>query len=136
VADEGLGRLLLNTPKFTQLLPGYKYDGPDSDAFSSLAETIAYFDEYAEVTSAPVRNGMAVTSLRPTAHGFELETAADTLQATNVVVATGVAAQAEVLAPLRGGRGRGARRRAPGNPLARISVRAKPLKRGRGAAAA
>ena len=30
----------LNTPKFTQQLPGYEYSGPEPDAFSSLSETI------------------------------------------------------------------------------------------------
>jgi putative flavoprotein involved in K+ transport len=80
----------LNTPKFTQLLPGLGYRGPDPDGFSSLAETIAYFDEYASLIEAPVRSGVAVTALRAGTRGLELETSDDeVLEATNVVVATG-----------------------------------------------
>jgi putative flavoprotein involved in K+ transport len=79
----------LNTPKFTQQLPGHEYGGPEPDAFSSLNETISYFDEYAAMISAPVRRDTEVTALRVDGDGLHVETGGDVLQAANVVVATG-----------------------------------------------
>ena len=43
----------LNTPKWTQQLPGYEYDGPEPDAFASLQETVSYLDEYAARSRPP-----------------------------------------------------------------------------------
>jgi putative flavoprotein involved in K+ transport len=79
----------LNTPKFTQQLPGHEYRGPEPDAFSSLHETISYFDEYAKMLSAPVRTGVRVSGLRVETGGYRIEVEDDALHATNVVVATG-----------------------------------------------
>jgi putative flavoprotein involved in K+ transport len=79
----------LNTPKFTQQLPGYEYDGPEPDAFSSLAETIDYLDGYAASFSAPVRTGVEVLGLRSTNGELELDAEGDVLRARNVIVATG-----------------------------------------------
>jgi len=79
----------LNTPKFTQQLPGLEYDGAEPDAFSSLTETIAYLDEYAASFSAPVRTGAGVTALRRVGGELEVDAGGETLRARNVVVATG-----------------------------------------------
>jgi putative flavoprotein involved in K+ transport len=79
----------LNTPKWTQALPGYEYSGPEPDAFSSLEETITYLSDYADAIRAPVRTGTNVTALRARPDGLELEANDELLQATNVVVATG-----------------------------------------------
>jgi putative flavoprotein involved in K+ transport len=79
----------LNTPKWTQHLPGYEYAGPEPDAFSSLDETIAYLVGYAEAIRAPVRTGVSVTGLRPREGGLDVETDYGVVHAANVVVATG-----------------------------------------------
>jgi putative flavoprotein involved in K+ transport len=80
----------LNTPKFTERLPGHEYRGPDPDAFSSLAEVLAYFDGYASAIGAPVRTDAEVLSLRSAGGaGFALELRDGPIEATNVVVATG-----------------------------------------------
>ena len=79
----------LNTPRFSQRLPGLEYRGPDPDGFSSLEETLRYFDEYAALVSPPVRTGVEVTAVRANSGLLELETDDELLRATNVVVATG-----------------------------------------------
>ena len=79
----------LNTPKFTQQLPGFEYNGPEPEAFSSRDETISYLDDYAGSFSSPLRAGVEVTALRREGGGLEVEAAGATLRARNVVVATG-----------------------------------------------
>jgi putative flavoprotein involved in K+ transport len=79
----------LNTPKFTQQLPGFEYDGPEPEAFSSRDETIAYLGDYAASFSAPVRTGVEVTALRHDGSELEVDADGETLRARNVVVATG-----------------------------------------------
>jgi putative flavoprotein involved in K+ transport len=79
----------LNTPKFTQQLPGFEYSGSEPEAFSSRDETIAYLDDYAGSFSAPVRTGVEVTALRRVGGELEVVAADETLRARNVVVATG-----------------------------------------------
>jgi putative flavoprotein involved in K+ transport len=79
----------LNTPRWTQALPGHEYGGPEPEGFSSLAETIAYIDDYAEAIRAPVRTGAEVTRLRVHTGGLRLELDDAAIDAANVVVATG-----------------------------------------------
>jgi putative flavoprotein involved in K+ transport len=79
----------LNTPKWTQQLPGHEYRGPEPDAFASLDEAIAYIDEYAAAISAPVRTGVAVSSIRVAGGMLEVEANEEVLYAQDVVVATG-----------------------------------------------
>jgi putative flavoprotein involved in K+ transport len=79
----------LNTPRWTQALPGHEYDGPDPEGFSSLDETIGYLDAYAAAIAAPVRTGVEVTRLSLADGVFRLELGGDAIEAANVVVATG-----------------------------------------------
>jgi putative flavoprotein involved in K+ transport len=79
----------LNTPKFTLQLPGFEYDGPEPEAFSSRNETIAYLDDYAGSFSAPVRTGIEVSALRRDGDELEIDAGGATLRTRNVVVATG-----------------------------------------------
>jgi putative flavoprotein involved in K+ transport len=79
----------LNTPRWTQALPGGEYAGPDPEAFSSLEETIAYLDGYATAIAAPVRTGVEVRRLSVAGAGLRLELNGDALEAANVVVASG-----------------------------------------------
>ncbi len=79
----------LNTPRWTQQLPGHEYEGEEPDGFAPLAEMIEYVEGYARSFDAPVREGVTVTALRPRGDGYLLETSGGEIQARNVVVATG-----------------------------------------------
>jgi putative flavoprotein involved in K+ transport len=52
-------------------------------------ELVAYFERYADAVDAPVREGIAVTSLRSTGGRFLLETSAGPIEAKTVVACTG-----------------------------------------------
>jgi putative flavoprotein involved in K+ transport len=77
----------LNTPNWATQLPGGGYAGPEPDGFSRLAEIIGLLDDYAR--DAPVRGATRVTRVRPAKARWLVETEEETLQARNVVVATG-----------------------------------------------
>jgi putative flavoprotein involved in K+ transport len=79
----------LNTPNWFLQLPGGEYDGDDPDAFAPLAEVIEYLEGYARSFGAPVRENTEVAALRPADGGYLVETAGESLSATNVVVASG-----------------------------------------------
>ena len=80
----------LVTPNWTVQLPEHPYDGNDPDGFMARDEIVAYLERYAAACGAPVREGVQVTSLRPTANGgFALATSDGELRANTVVLATG-----------------------------------------------
>jgi putative flavoprotein involved in K+ transport len=79
----------LNTPNWFLQLPGREYDGDHPDAFAPLAEVIEYLEGYARSFRAPVRENVGVTALRSADDGFLVETAGESLRATNVIVASG-----------------------------------------------
>ncbi|MGH3078775.1 MAG: flavin-containing monooxygenase [Gaiellaceae bacterium] len=79
----------LNTPRWTQQLPGFEYAGDDPDGFAPLAEVIEYVEGYARSFGAPIREGVVVKALRPRDGGYVVETSAGELEADNAVVATG-----------------------------------------------
>jgi Pyridine nucleotide-disulphide oxidoreductase len=77
----------LVTPNWTVQLPDGPYDGDDPDGFMPRDEIVAFFERYA--AGAPIRTGVAVSSLSPAGEGFVLETTAGEISAGSVVVATG-----------------------------------------------
>jgi cation diffusion facilitator CzcD-associated flavoprotein CzcO len=79
----------LVTPNWFVQLPGHPYDGDDPDGFMLRDELVAYFERYADAVDAPVREGIAVTSLRRTGGTFLLETSAGPIEAKTVVACTG-----------------------------------------------
>ena len=80
----------LVTPNWTLQLPGHPYDGDDPDGFMPREEIVEYLERYAAKLSAPVREGVGVTSLSPGADGgMQLETSEGPVEARAVVVATG-----------------------------------------------
>ena len=89
----------LNTPRWTQQLPGHEYDGEEPDGFAPLSEVIEYVDGYARSFDAPVREGVTVTALRSRGDGYLLETSGGEIEARNVVVATGAFQQPTASAP-------------------------------------
>jgi len=89
----------LNTPRWTQQLPGFEYEGDDPDGFAPLAETIEYLEGYARSFAAPVREGVTVTALRARDGGYALETSTGDVLASNVVLATGAFQRPTASAP-------------------------------------
>jgi putative flavoprotein involved in K+ transport len=79
----------LVTPNWQCRLPGFPYAGPDPNGFMVKDEIISYLEEYARSFGPPLREGVAVTGLRPAGGRFEVATSGGTCTADQVVVATG-----------------------------------------------
>ena len=84
----------LVTPNWQCKLPGFLYAGPDPDGFMLKDEIVDYVVSYARSFDAPVREGIAVTGIRPAAGGFEVDVASheghpSRLSADHVVIAIG-----------------------------------------------
>ena len=80
-----------NGPAWSDSMPGYPIPGVGPDEFATRDQIVDYFIAYAEAINAPVRCGVAVTALtrREDGAGFRAETSLGTIEATNVVAATG-----------------------------------------------
>ncbi len=83
--------LAFQFPNWTLQLPSYAYEGPDPEGFSPRTDIARFLDDYASSIQAPVRCGARVISVRRDGRRrrFLVETEASTIEATNVVVATG-----------------------------------------------
>ena len=83
------GFYLVN-PNWAIRLPGFHYVGTNPEGYLSKRETVQYLDDYARSFSAPVRTGVAVTSLERVETGYRLSLGnGDQILAGCVVVATG-----------------------------------------------
>ncbi len=78
-------------PNWTIEAPGYKYQCDDPDAFAPGGEIVRFIQDYAAYIKAPTRCGVEVTSLERIADSnrYLLTTNVGTLEAANVVIATG-----------------------------------------------
>jgi len=81
--------LRLLTPNWLSRLPGYCYEGDDSDGFRTMPETVAFIDRYARVIAAPVQSHTTVLSLCSTDDGYLLATNLGEYRCRTVVIATG-----------------------------------------------
>lgn len=81
--------LRLLTPNWQSRLPGYGYSGDDPDGFRTMPETIAFIEGYATAIAAPVQARTAVTAVRRSGDGYEVETDRGLWQAKAVILATG-----------------------------------------------
>jgi len=82
--------LTFQFPNRMMRLPGYAYDGDEPEAFMHRDGVVRFIEEYARRISPPIRCGIRVTELHSSASGSLLvETDHFTLEAANVVVATG-----------------------------------------------
>ena len=80
----------LVTPNATIELPGGRYRGDDPNGFLRKEELVGHFEEWASSFDAPVREGVAVTSLELVDDpGFRLQTSEGAFDARSVVVCTG-----------------------------------------------
>jgi putative flavoprotein involved in K+ transport len=81
----------LVTPNWTFRVPGIAYDGDDPDGFMPRDEVVSRFERLVEDNALPVRFGVRVASVEPAENGGYLVSAdSGTIEAANVVVATGV----------------------------------------------
>jgi len=78
-------------PNWSVRLPDCAFPHSDPDGFATSEEIVDYIDAYATQIEAPVRCGVAVTALHQgeSGKGFVARTSAGSIQATNVVIATG-----------------------------------------------
>jgi putative flavoprotein involved in K+ transport len=79
------------TPNWTIRLPGAHYQGNDPDGFLSRDEIVAYFERYVDRFDLPVQYNSTVLEVVPleNGYGYRVKTSGGTMQAKNVVVATG-----------------------------------------------
>jgi putative flavoprotein involved in K+ transport len=78
-------------PNWTIELPGYKYQCNDRDAFAPGHEVVRFLDDYASFIKAPIRCGVAVTSLEQGSRAgrYLIRTQDSAIEAANVIIATG-----------------------------------------------
>lgn len=78
-------------PNWSVQLPDFPFRRADADGFATSPEIVEYISAYADHVRAPIRCGVAVTSLRhfEDGAGFLAETSAGPVASANVVVATG-----------------------------------------------
>ena len=80
--------LLLFTPRRYDSLPGLQFPG-DPDGYPGRDKVITYLEEYASTFELPVQLDSPVQALTPAAGGFLLDLGTRTIEAQQVVIATG-----------------------------------------------
>ena len=88
--------LRLLTPNWLSRLPGYAYQGRNPDGYMNMPDTIAFLDEYARFTSAPVETDTNVTSVRPAEGGYIVATNRGDWFCSSLVLASGACNLASV----------------------------------------
>jgi putative flavoprotein involved in K+ transport len=81
--------LRLLTPNWQSRLPGYAYDGDDSDGFMNMPEVVQFLQRYAEISGAPVVIGTWVTRVRLLDGIYEVATNQGPWRCRSLVVASG-----------------------------------------------
>jgi putative flavoprotein involved in K+ transport len=83
--------LRFQAPNWNMRLPGRAFAADDPDAFAPHAAVTRFLEGYADFVRAPVRQGVAATALRRKSGSERLhvETSSGTIEARNVVIATG-----------------------------------------------
>src|SRR5215469_8311600 len=82
----------LNTPNWQSGLPGAGLPGSDPNGYLHRNEIVSYFEDYIERFHLPVDYGVRVESVdqNQSGTGYVVETSAGELEASNVVIATGL----------------------------------------------
>ncbi len=90
-------------PNWSVRLPDFPFPHTDPDGFATSREIVDFIGAYADFIAAPIRCGVAVTALRRRDGGSGLiaETSDGSIEADNVVVATGPYQSAVMPALLR-----------------------------------
>lgn len=87
----------LNTPNWSNRLPGMGIDDDDSDGFAPRDEVLNFLERYAASFGAPVLEGTTVISVQYQEEGaFVVDTTDGTFRARNVVVCSGALSEPAV----------------------------------------
>jgi putative flavoprotein involved in K+ transport len=86
----------LVTPNWTVRMPGAEYQGDDPDGFMPREEVVAYLEDYIERFSLPIQYGVRVSSVEANGAGYLVHTGEATVEASNVVIATGLFQQPKI----------------------------------------
>lgn len=86
----------LVTPNWMIRMPGAEYQGDDPDGFMPRDEIVAYFEDYIQRFRLPIRYGVRVTSVETNGTGYLVHTDEATIEAANVVIATGLFQQPNI----------------------------------------
>ncbi len=81
--------LVANGPAWHDRFPDAEFTELDPDEFAPKEAVAAYFERFAGDRNLPVRTGVEVTKLERLGDGFRATTKTGTIEAQNVVVATG-----------------------------------------------
>jgi putative flavoprotein involved in K+ transport len=83
--------LVANGPAWHDRFPGLEFPGAHADDFVPKEKVADYFVAYADMIKSPIRAGVEVKKAKRLAGrpGFTVETSQGTIEANNVVVATG-----------------------------------------------
>jgi putative flavoprotein involved in K+ transport len=81
--------LRLLTPNWLSRLPGLTYDGPEPDGYMTMPEVVGFLERFATLSTAPVRTGTEVTSVRRVDDGYRVRTSDGEIACRTVVVASG-----------------------------------------------
>ncbi|WP_427869792.1 flavin-containing monooxygenase [Leucobacter luti] len=89
--NERWDSLVANGPAWHDRFPSLEFADVEPDAFATKDQVVEYFEQYAQLIGAPVREGVEVTSVRKRdgGAGYIAETSAGTIEARYVVAATG-----------------------------------------------
>lgn len=83
--------LVANGPAWHDRFPAREFADTRPDAFATKDSVVRYFEEFARQIDVPIRCGVEVTEVTPLPFGagFRVETSDGTIEARNVVAATG-----------------------------------------------
>jgi putative flavoprotein involved in K+ transport len=89
--SERWNSLRFQFPNWSLQLPGFGYDGNEPDRFATSSEVVRFIEHYAALIQAPLQCGVEVRDLKQNlkSRRFILDTSARTIEATQVVIATG-----------------------------------------------
>ncbi len=85
----------LITPNWMTCLPGAVYRDEQPDGFMLRDDVVAYFEEYVARFDLPIQYGYTVKSVEAIESGYLVRTDKEDIEATNVVMATGLFQQAK-----------------------------------------
>jgi len=80
----------LVTPNWTVRMPGAEYQGDDPDGFMPRDQVVAYLEDYIERFRLPIQYGVRVSSVEANGAGYLVHTDDASVEAANVVIATGL----------------------------------------------
>ncbi|MGE3512871.1 MAG: NAD(P)-binding domain-containing protein [Vicinamibacterales bacterium] len=81
--------LRLLTPNWQSRLPGFAYDGSDTNGYMTMREVIEFISRYARLSQAPVRTRTLVRSVRRLDDGYHVATSTGPIHCRCVVIASG-----------------------------------------------